>query len=247
MKPLFGLAAAGLLMLFAPGCCVLAHVFGCGWHDHDVCCGPGQCEHGDRHLKKCAKKCRKCRECLEEHGYGYGDMFAYGGMIPGDMGLVGDCGCGGGMMADIGAGCGCGMPGGCASCGQAGPTSYPVPMSAPTMAPSSEAAPAPTSGIKLNYPQAIPAIPPMENSSLPQPPQGVQQVSVEEFQRLPGVVISGPTTSPDPSSQLATSSAVPATIDQPLVAKPVQPSSAKTSVPSNARQVQQTGWAPVQK
>lgn len=246
MKPQFGLLVAGLLMLFTPGCCLLSHIFGCHHFDNDSC-GATVSDDGCHHSKKCARKCRKCRECLEKHGGG-----DYGGMMMGDVGM-GGCGCGGGMIGD----CGCGggmMSGGCASCGQGGMGSLPGPMpimSSPGLTPSSEAAPAPTSGINLNYPQAIPAIPPSETGSTTSVPQGTQQVSVEEFQRLPGVVISGPTAVGAPASQPAMASSVATTTNvvapaQP-VQQPVQQAAAKSISPATARQVQQTGWAPVRK
>jgi hypothetical protein len=81
----------------------------------------------------------------------------------------------------------------------------------------------------------------MENSSLPQTPAGVQQVSVEEFHRLPGVVISGPSPVAE-APQLAATPSVPAGAD-----RPIQQTAIMSAAPANARQVQQTGWAPVQK
>jgi hypothetical protein len=112
------------------------------------------------------------------------------------------------------------------------------------MAPSPDPAPAPTSGVNLSYPQAIPVIPPSETSGVI--PPGMQQVSVEEFQRLPGVIISGPNAGPATSPQGATVLATPQPLEPPIAAKPVG-SPVRSSNPGNARQVQQTGWAPVHK
>jgi hypothetical protein len=121
------------------------------------------------------------------------------------------------------------------------------PMNVPTPAPTNNnPTPAQTSGTMLP-----PPIPPIDTSSNLQIPPSVQQVSVEEFQRLPGTVVSGPgspitsTTAPQVTGQLA------ATMSPILPAPPASPQPAQTtvvsSVPANARQVQQTGWAPVRK
>ena len=265
MQRFYGLAAAGLLTLCTPGCAMFETIFGCdGFHHGADCCGTNDCGcgHAHHHKDKCARKCRKCQKCLQEHGNTGGYGYGMDGMM---LGGGGDCcGCGGPIAPDfLGGGIpsGYGAPSGC-GCGAGGPVSFPgpgpSPMPSPSpevvpyppgamppgMSPSSEAAPAPTSGINLSYPQAIPAIPPSETGSLT--PPAMQQVSVEEFQRLPGVVISGPTAGPSPSPQVASESSVPQNLEMPVVARPIQ-SRASSSAPVNARQVQQTGWAPVQR
>ncbi len=110
----------------------------------------------------------------------------------------------------------------------------------------SEAYPGPASGVNLNNPQAIPAVPGMDNSSTTPVPAGVQQVSVEEFQRLPGVVVSGPTAVGAAGAQPAMAASSPVTTDV-TAAQPIQQAAAKSFSPATARQVQQTGWAPVRK
>lgn len=266
MKPQIALSVAGLVMLFTPGCCVFEHVFGCGGHYYHGAgsCGDDHCD-GGKISKKCAKKCRKCRECLEEEGehhhagigHDHGGLVmadgSFGGAIGGDFG----CGCGGGIGHDPFSG---GMSGGCASCGTGGPGPFQgaMPGMMPGMMPSptpvgpgassaSEAFPTPASGVNLSHPQSIPAIPAMDSSSTMTVPPGVQQVSVEEFQRLPGVVVSGPNAGAAASSPPAMASSVPGTISVTGPVQPAQPAATKSFSPASARQVQQAGWAPVRK
>jgi len=254
MKSTFGLLFAGLLLASTPGCCVLDHQFGCGQQY------PGDCQSAQGHdscgsSKKCSKKCKKCRECLAEEGMAGG---FYPGMMYADGGFGGDSGCGceggGGMMAgypDAGGG------GGCASCAQGGSTfqggggyeSHMVtpPMTIPTPSPTYAPTPMPPGGTPLP-----PPIPPAEIGALQQVPAGTQQVSVEEFQRLPGVVISGPgaqtaaVPAPAVGQPMMTSSPAPIAAPQ-VVGRPVAAPPVYTSAPANARQVQQTGWAPVRR
>ena len=248
MKPRSLLAVAGAVLLFAPGCCVLDHLYGCGpWWAHG--CVADHCSDGCKASRKCDKKCRKCRECLEEHGQS-------GGMMMGGMGLGGGCGCGGcgmpemmgGFMGEVGGG-------GCASCGHGGhghggAFDAPHMMTTPPMTiPTPSALPHPQPGTALP-----PPIPPADSSSTNQIPSGTQQVSVEEFQRLPGVVISGPGSQPAAAMQPPQMAAqpvlpsVPASVAAPpATARPVQTPAVSTTAPANARQVQQTGWAPVRK
>jgi hypothetical protein len=233
MKPQFALLVAGTLLLFTPGCAVFECVFGFGYCHRDDCCGGGPSCGESRKAKKCAKKCRKCRECLEEQGLGgmgY-DGIAYGGTPFMDAGCCdggGTFGGGGGIMMDgMGGGGGCG-------CGQSAPMGYGYestpfmtpPMTVPTPAPS----PVPRSGTALP-----PPIPPADLGGNMQSPPSTQHVSVEEFQRLPGVVISGP------GSQTATTAGTQLGSWEP--AAPAAATATSTS-PSSAKPIQQAGWAP---
>lgn len=237
MKPQVVLSFAGLLMLFAPGCCVFDAIFGCGHRGFDSCgsvdagCG---CESGGhKHRNKCDKKCRKCRECLEKEGMAGGYGAGYPGMGYSDFGFSGDggCGCGGGAAT-----CGCGQG------GMGVPSTYESSsfMTPPMTVPTPNANPGP-SGTALP-----PPIPSTESSGMQQLPPGMQQVSMEEFQRLPGVIVSGPGASstqssvPQVSAQMEMS--VPTVMAPSPAARPIQ---SVTSAPANAKQIQQTGWAPV--
>lgn len=236
MKSRLTLCVAGLIMALLPGCCVFDSLFGCS---HFPSSGASGCDDGCGHSKKCAKKCRKCRECLEEHGMagmgGMGGMSGefYPGMGYGDL-SGGDCGCGGGGVA--------GYPGGgCAGCGQPGGFDGGSIMTTPMMTvPTPGPTPMPHGGTTLP-----PPIPPAETSSVPQVPAGMQQVSVAEFQRLPGVIVSGPGAQVASTTQVAAAPAsVPAVIAAPADAKPLD-ATVITAAPANAKQIQQAGWAPV--
>jgi hypothetical protein len=230
MNSRLGLCFAGLLMVCAPGCCVFEAIFGCGYyHGHGF--GDAVCDDGYGVPRKCAKKCRKCRECLEEHGMG-------GGYYPEMMsaGFAGDCGCGGAMPTP-----------GCAGCGGGFDSSV---ITTPTMnVPTPSPTPMPHSGTALP-----PPIPPAETSSVPQTPAGTQFVSVEEFHRLPGVVVSGPagqgpaqpTAGPaiDVQALASTPSAASPPAAPPADARPLD-STVIATPPANAKQVQQAAWAPV--
>jgi hypothetical protein len=77
-------------------------------------------------------------------------------------------------------------------------------------------------------------------------PSGTQQVSVEEFQRLPGVIISGPGMSPTPTSMPQISAQIEMNVPEVMAPSPAaKPIQSATSAPANAKQIQQTGWAPV--
>lgn len=235
MKSRVTLCVAGLVMALLPGCCVFDALFGCG-HYQILSCGASGCDDGCGHSKKCAKKCRKCRECLEEHGMagmgGMGGEF-YTGMQYGDIG-GGDCGCGGGGMA--------GYPGGgCAGCGQPGGFDGGAVMTTPMMTvPTPGPTPMPHGGTALP-----PPIPPAETgSTVPQVPAGMQQVSVAEFQRLPGVIVSGPGSQAAQTAQAG--SVPPAIVAAPAEAKPLD-AVVITSPQSNSKQIQQAAWVPVQR
>jgi len=140
------------------------------------------------------------------------------------MGCGGACGspsgCGGGA-----AGCGCGQSGSTQGWSGAAPT--------PTYSPG--AAPTPPAPAPLTVPQSDP--PPVPASTDPattfqSPGSGqMQQVSYEEFQRLPGVVVSG---SGAPSS-------VPS-MGQPSLPPP--PLSTVSTPPRAGTGVQQAQWVP---
>ncbi len=233
MNSRIGLCIAGLVTVFMPGCCVFEHVFQCKhFGGGDQC---GAVADGCGHSKKCSKKCRKCMECLQEHG---GGMYPALGYLDGGFVEDGGCGCGGHDGGMITAGYGGGDTG--CGCSQGGGNMVNVPMmsspvmTTPTMTvPTPAPAPTPMGGTALP-----PPIPPAETSSLPQLPPGTQQVSVEEFQRLPGVVISGPTA----PSVASTPQAAPAIVTSPATSPTVI-----STAPVNAKQVQQTGWAPVRR
>lgn len=240
MKSRLTLCFAGLVMAFMPGCCVFDALFGCG-HFQLPSCGASTCDDGCGHSKKCDKKCRKCRECLQEHGGMAGGEF-YPGMGYGDIyggGGGGDCGCGGGGMAADYPG------GGCAGCGGGGGFDGGAVMTTPMMTiPTPGPTPMPHGGTALP-----PPIPPAETSSVPQVPAGMQQVSVAEFQRLPGVIVSGPGSQAAQTAQVAAiqpASSVPSMIAAPADAKPLD-ATVISSVPANTRQIQQAGWAPVRR
>jgi hypothetical protein len=98
-------------------------------------------------------------------------------------------------------------------------------------------------------PGAIPPIPGMEVAPPPQTsststvPAGMTQVSVEEFQRLPGVVISGP--GAQPAAMQMTAQSASTSVPQTMVSAPEEPRpiSAPTTA-TRVQSVQQTGWAP---
>lgn len=222
------LLTLGLLgLVVTPGCCLL---HGCGGG-----CGCG-CGYG---LFGCIGKIRdrihNCSHC-HKRDCGGDCGCSCGGMMYGDMGMS-DCGCG----APSAAGCGCGIGG--------GHVDQPAFMTPPMTVPTPQAAPpVPSSNVTMP-----PPIPPADSSSTTPVPQGTQQVSVEEFQRLPGVIISGPGAQPlavpTTSTMVQSPTPVPANVAAPApTAKPIQQASgatAPTITPSATRQVQQTGWAPV--
>lgn len=138
-------------------------------------------------------------------------------------GMSSSCGapsCGAPMSSD----CGCGMPGGFPSGMQSSPVmSSP---SSPSIAPSPPAvgpSDAPTSMIP-------------SGTTMP-----TQNVSYEEFQRLPGTIISGPG-AVAPSTNVATSAPVaqPATMAQ----RPVQRAASSMPVASVSNQGKQPVWVP---
>lgn len=178
-----------------------------------------------------------------------------------DVSISPGCGCGapmescgapmmtcGAPMGSCGAPVMTGIPSTGCNCTQGGSYSNSYPMSTPTYSSS----PTPTSPTPLSTPAAIPEIPP---SSAPLPPTGgepsafqaphvsqqPQMVSYEEFQRLPGNIISGPgapgTAPASPVQQVASS--VPA-----MTVPPVStPTAMRTARPQGTSANQQAVWA----
>ncbi len=190
MKRLLSLLASVALLSSVGCCCLNSRVNECGPYGPDLA-GGGGClakfarSHGAK--KNCG--CGHCGGGMYAdpmYGMPYG-MDAYGG---------GGCGCDGGMMG--------GMPGagspGCGCAGGGGMPQQMIPPAPPVQyAPQASPSPAP-----IAEPTPVPAVPepaapdaPMTQMPVPAAPN-VQNVSVEEFQRLPGTIISGPTTSSAP-------------------------------------------------
>ena len=152
-------------------------------------------------------------------------------------GDCGGCGCGscggcGDVMMDSGCGGGsCGSPmmgmpssGGCGCSQTASPDQFST-MSAPINIPSSPTMSAPQMSGPSSLPQlqSAPVPPPMPrtDSTMNSTPAGSQpqMVSYEEFQRLPGTMISGPgTTTATPSPSIQQASAVQTTMSPPPLA-----------------------------
>lgn len=193
MKRLLSVVAC-LMTLNLVGCCCMstARIDECGPHASDLA-GGGGCLAKFARAHGAKKRCG-CGHC------GYGGMYAdpiYG--MP-----YGDSCCGGGfdggMMGGFpgmtgGSDCGCGG-------GGAMPASNMPPMPATNQyAPEGSPTPAPTPDANVPetnvpaVPAADPPAPPTTYQPAPGQP-GVQNVSMEEFQRLPGTIISGPTTTP---------------------------------------------------
>ena len=173
---------------------------------------------------------------MRNHGRNYGWNDVACGCDACGMGFDGDMissGCGSGGCGGMAVG---GSPSGC-GCGQqhseyapSVPGTIPIPPATPAVAPSP--VPVPPAG---NEPAPAPAS--SETNSTAIQRAQVQQVSVEEFQRLPGVIVSGPTLqSAAPSITTAASSA------QPLMAVP-QLSPIPTA-PQTASGAQQLNWVP---
>ncbi len=214
MKRLFSVLACITLLSSVGCCCLNSCVNECGPHASDLA-GGGGC------LAKFARS-HGARKCKCQHCMGYGGMYAdpiYGMPYGGD----GCCGGGfdGGMMMGGfpdagGAGCGCAAGGGAMapSIPPAPPSNY-APQGSPTPAPMPEAndnaIPAPPDGAAAGTPMTYQPAPVQPN---------VQNVSVEEFQRLPGSIISGPTTTPVPSPATGPMTAAPPRPSYPSAVNP---------------------------
>lgn len=249
MKRLLSLVASLLFLSSGVGCCCLgSHSLcsndpcsrelaggGCCWYPgkflHGKCClfGHGKC------------RCGGCGGCGSSMGCGGCGMDGgYPGMIYGDMGCHG-------------------MPGMSGDCGCASGATYPPPaypmqptMMHPPIAPQMQMAPPAPAAI----PPAANAMPaPMPDAGIPAGDAGPpmtsinsqpQQVSAEEFQRLPGSIITGPQTTTVPQTMTAPQAmAVPQTLAAPAVvpaptARPVLPTAALPGV-------QPTNWQPARR
>jgi hypothetical protein len=188
-------AVACLVTLNLVGCCCMSpRIDECGPFASDLAGGGG-----------CLAKFARSHGAKKKCGCGHCGGGMYADPIYG-MPYSGDC-CGGGFDAGMmggypgmpsGGGCGCG--GG----GMVAPSMPAIPPAATQYAPEGSPTPAPTPD--ANVPETnIPAVPGAETPAPPAPPMtyqpapgqpGVQNVSMEEFQRLPGTIISGPTTTP---------------------------------------------------
>ncbi len=229
--------------LFCLSSVLLASTMGC-CHSRCVCSDPcdpcdpcGGTSTGGRHISGWMnQKINSWR--MRNHGRNYGWNDVGCGCDACRMGFNGDAmssdcasgNCGGSMMSGSPAGCACGqqhteyapsLPGMMAP--PAAPAVSPTPVPVPPIG--TEPAPAPVeSGTNST---AIP------RTLTTQP----QQVSVEEFHRLPGVIVAGPTSQSSVPS-LATSSIA----AQPVMAAP-QLSSVPTA-PRVAAGAQQVNWVP---
>uniref|UniRef100_A0A7C2P679 Uncharacterized protein n=1 Tax=Schlesneria paludicola TaxID=360056 RepID=A0A7C2P679_9PLAN len=183
MKLFTGLCASLLLVVSSVGCCCMSScVSSCdpcgrelcgGGGRSSSCCGVGGCGLGSCLSRLFHPKCHKCHSMYA--GYGW-DAYA---------------GCG-----DYSVGCDCGVPmdSGCA-CGQP----HGMPGTMIPAAPPAQAAPAPVPGADPMSARPATRQPAVLQAATTAPRSTPQQVSYEEFQRLPGVVTSGPT-SPAPAS-----------------------------------------------
>ena len=152
-----------------------------------------------------------------------------------------DCSCGGCSVCG-GDNCGmsggtCGMPstGGGASCGCGqshgySPAAVPTEQYAAPVPPNDPPAPIPSTGTQRSG-EPIPAPASTPATTFQQPASGqIQHVTMEEFQRLPGTVISGPNQSSVP------------TMSQPNMVPPALSNASIPPRPINA--VQQAQWVP---
>lgn len=222
---------SGLLLASAMGCCHSRCV------SSDPCdpCGGSPC--GRRYVSSWKNnKVESWRNRNHGRNYGWNDVGCgcdvCGMGFEGEM-MSSDCAsgnCGGSMSSGSPAGCACGQHHGDYAPTMQGtmtPQAAPVlaPMPAPAPPVGNEAAPAPVN----SDPNSSTAIP---RSLSTQP----QQVSVEEFHRLPGVIVAGPSSSSVPSVAASASSV------QPVMAAPQL-----SSVPAPPRALpgaQQVNWVP---
>lgn len=167
-----------VLMFSAVGCCHTQCV------SSDPCnpCGPGACG-GGCCLTNWLHNRFACHSC-RNYSWSSDCCSVCGGTSCGMNGMDG-----GTVMGGGGASCGCGQSGGQSSGYAPASPSYVAPTDqSPTPVPSSPASPTPT---RTNEP--IPAPGATDSTTFQAPANGqIQHVSVEEFHRLPGTVISGP-------------------------------------------------------
>jgi hypothetical protein len=236
MKRLWSLLGSLLVLNSAVGCCTMGPL-AVGGNDPLAMelAGGGCC------LTKHFKNKKNKHGCGCQPGFGYDVFPSYDGGC-GDLGC-GDLGYGGGMLADGGFHYGAPGASSC-GCGQ----SHAAP--APQFAPAQQYAPAPTAIPAVPAAPAFdpaPAAPPaapgpgIEPVPMPENPNlngqqtqfgaPAQNVSMEEFQRLPGTIISGPGAAPA------------ATAPAPQLAVPAAP--ARTAIPTAAQPgVRPVNWQP---
>lgn len=207
---------SSLLVFSALGCC------------HSQCVSSNPCDPCARSSGCCLSgwfqsKLASCR--MRCHNYSWCDDCSCGGCSVcggSSCGLTGDVSYGG----STGSSCGCGQSSGYAPSTTTPPNADPAPMpiqSAPIPPRSSEPTPAPAS----------------ESTTFQRPTNGqMQHVSVEEFQRLPGVVIGGPGSS---VPTMAAPSPAVQTVAAPLTTPPALSNS---TLPPRPADVQQTQWVP---
>jgi hypothetical protein len=205
---------SGLLLFTTVGCC------------HTQCVSSDPCNPCARPSGGCClsgwfrnrMSCCSLRQGCQNYGWDSSCCPACGGT---DCGM--STGFDGGMTSGATGGSSCG-------CGQSHGNSY---------APSGGPSPVETAPIPI--PSSTAPIPPKSNEGTPAPASEsttfapangqVQHVSMEEFQRLPGTVISGPTPTPSPTQTAAV----------PVLQTP--PPLSTISAPPRAN-VQQAQWVP---
>ncbi len=219
---------SGLLLASTVGCC----------HSRCVCsdpCDPCGSPTGGRYVSGWMQgKVDSWR--MRNHGrnYGWNDVgcgcdecgMGFDGGMMGSGCASGNCG--GSMSSGSPGGCACGQHHGEYAPSVPGtmvPSATPMPLQdmAPKAPPATEPAPAPASSDTTAIPRALSTQP--------------QQVSVEEFHRLPGVIVSGPTSQSSVPSVAASVSAT-----QPVMAAPQL--SSVPAPPRIATGAQQVNWIP---
>jgi len=202
---------SSLMLLTTVGCC---HTQCVSSNSCSPCGGGGCCLTGWLQSKIAACRMRSCCQ-----NYGWSDS-CYGGCSVCGGESCGFSGAGGATYGGGGSSCGCGggQSSGYAPTSPTLPTADPVPVPQPSV-------PMPP---RTNEPTPAPAS--SESTTFMRPANGqIQHVSVEEFQRLPGVVVTGQTSS------------VP-TMGTPTLAAPTL---SNVTVPVRAaNEVQQAQWVP---
>lgn len=206
------LATFALVTISMVGCCSMNQCVG-----PDDPCGR-ELAGGGWPLQGLQLKSKKCNpygnSCgCGSYGYSGGEMYATGCS-------TGQCG----AIAPAATNCGCGQPH-----GEGVPNAAPHPIPAPhpqaAPAPIPAAPPAPPVEGPVSSQYLPPTVPVPTSAVAPQGQASPQQVSYEEFQRLPGVIISGPAPA---MTAPATTNAVPSTLTAPQPAvKPATWSSSR--------------------
>ena len=180
---LIPLLTASLMTLSLVGCCCGRNIV---TDSCDPCCGRPRGCGVLRVVTLNYLGFGSCWNCgASWHGRGCGSCGSCGSSCGGCGEMPMDCGCGSGSCGvpmSGGGGCGCG--------GTYTPQStYSVPMNAPQSFPTPQSSPSPSPA-----PTVPPQVPPADASTMlsPKSSPSIQTVTYEEFQRLPGTVISGP-------------------------------------------------------